>query len=86
MNNFVKHLPHYISLIAIFVAGAISFYFFSYDRSFLIGTAFALSAAYVAWGLIHHTIHKDMSLTVLLEYVAIAILGLVLSLSLIFRT
>ena len=30
----MKHLPHYVSLIAIFLAGLVGFYVFSYDKYF----------------------------------------------------
>ena len=86
MQSIIKHLPHYFSLITIFVAGLLGFYFFSYDKSFLVAIAVSLSASYVSWGIIHHTIHKDICLAIVLEYLAIAILGSILVLSLIFRT
>lgn len=76
-------LPHYISLIGILIAGIVGFYFFSYDRFFQIGIAVALAASYVSWGIIHHTIHKDICMAVILEYVTVAILGVVMLVSLI---
>ena len=82
----MKHLPHYISLIGILVAGVIGFIIFEYDRFFQIGIIVAMSVAYVSWGIIHHTIHKDINLSVVLEYVTVAILGIVLAFSLIYRT
>lgn len=85
MESFKKHIPHYFSLIAIFFVGVMGFYLFSYDKTFQIGVAVALSSAYVSWGVIHHAIHKDISLSVVLEYVAVAILGLIMILSLILR-
>lgn len=80
-----KHLPHYISLIGILIAGLIGFYVFSYDHFFQVGIVVALSLSYVSWGVIHHTIHRDICLSIILEYVAIAILGAVMALSLIYR-
>ncbi len=79
-----KHIPHYVSLLAILVAGLIGFYAFSYDRGFQISVSIALALAYVSWGIIHHTIHRDVCLAIVLEYVAVSILGLVLVLSLLF--
>lgn len=76
-------LPHYISLIGILIAGIVGFYFFSYDRFFQIGIAVALAASYVSWGIIHHIIHKDICLAVILEYITVAILGVVMLVSLI---
>lgn len=81
-----KHFVHYLSLIGILIAGVLGFYLFSYDRLFQIGIASALAAAYVSWGVIHHTIHKDICLSIILEYIAVAILGVVMVFSLIFRS
>lgn len=86
MQKHLKHLPHYFSLIAIFFAGVIGFYTFSYDRFFQIGVAVAMASAYVSWGIIHHILHKDICLSIVLEYLSIAILGLVMVFTLIFRT
>lgn len=86
MKSFVKHIPHYVSLISIFIAGLVGFCVFSYDRYFQIAIAVALSLSYISWGIIHHAAHKDICWTVILEYVAISILGLVLIISLLFRT
>lgn len=86
MTNFIKHIPHYVSLISIFVAGLAGFYIFSYDRYFQVAIAVALAFSYISWGIIHHAVHKDICLIVIFEYVAISILGLVLVLTLLFRT
>ncbi len=85
MQSLSKHLPHYISLIGIFIAGILGFYIYSYDRFFQIGIIIALASAYVSWGIIHHTIHKDICLTIMIEYITVAILGTVMALSLIYR-
>lgn len=86
MQSLSKHFPHYISLIGTFIAGILGFYFYSYDRSFQVGVVVALSSAYVSWGIIHHAIHKDICLQIILEYIAIAVLGIVIAFSLIYRT
>ncbi len=86
MESMSKHLPHYISLIGIFIAGIIGFYYFPYDKSFQTGLVVALAASYISWGVIHHSVHKDICLPVIFEYVAVSVLGLVIALSLIYRT
>ncbi len=85
MSRFAKHLPHYASLIGIFLAAIVAFNFFSYDKFFEVGVAVATAAAYVVWGLIHHAIHRDLYLVTIIEYISIAILGLVVILSVIYR-
>lgn len=86
MHNITKHMSHYISLIGIFMAAILAFYFFSYDKFFLVGVSLAFSLAYISWGIIHHLIHKDLDFLVIIEYIAVSVLGLIIVLSLIFRT
>lgn len=71
-----KHLPHYIPLLGIFSAGALAFFFFSYDKQFQIGVALSVAAAHLTWGIVHHMMHKDFSPEIVLEYLAVSILGL----------
>ncbi len=66
-------------------AGVVGFLVFSYERAFQMAVAIGLALAYVAWGIIHHAIHRDLHLSVVIEYVVVASLGLVVMLSLIFR-
>lgn len=80
-----KDLPHYLSLFGILWAGMLAFAVFSYDKVFQSAVAIAVSVAYIVWGVIHHFIHRDLYLQVVLEYVAVATLGLVVLFSLIFR-
>jgi len=85
MKKIIKDLPHYLSLAGILAAGIIGFMVFSYERVFLIAVAIGLALAYVAWGIIHHAIHRDLYLSVVVEYIVVASLGLVVILSLIFQ-
>ena len=82
MKRFAKHLPHYLSLIGILFAGLVGLYLFSYDKLFQAGVASAMAIGYVVWGVIHHSIHRDLNLAVVIEYILIASLGLVVILSL----
>lgn len=85
MKRVIKHLPHYLSLIGILVFGLLAFTIFSYDRSFQIAVAAALSLAYISWGVVHHYIHKDLYLSVVLEYIVVSLLGFVIITSLLLR-
>lgn len=80
-----QHLQHYLPLIGILVAGAFGFMAFSYDQMFQAAIALALAASYFVWGIIHHHLHRDLHLSVVLEYFAIAVLGIVIVFSLLFR-
>ena len=48
--------------------------------------AIALGLAYVSWGIIHHAIHGDIYIQIILEYIAVATLGVIAVFSLIYRT
>lgn len=83
MKTFTKHLPHYFVLIGILIAGFLGLILFSYDTKFQSAIAFATAASYVSWGLVHHYIHKDLHLEVVIEYLVVAALGLTIIFSLI---
>lgn len=85
LRIYFQHLPHYLPLIGIFTAGILAFLVFSYDRQFQIGVALSLAAGHLVWGVVHHFLHDDLSPSVILEYIAVAIFGLVVLLSLILR-
>ncbi len=85
MRSFSRHLPHYFALFGVLIVGLLAFLFFSYDRLFQASVAVALAASYVSWGIVHHWLHHDLHLSVVIEYIAVACLGLVMVFSLIFR-
>ena len=81
----MKHLSHYLGLIGVFAAAVVGIYVFGYDRSLQMAVVIATAAAYVAWGIVHHWLHRDLYLSVVIEYLVVAILGVILVFSLIFR-
>ena len=84
-KKYFKHLPHYVPLLGIFSAGILAFFVFSYDKQFQMGVAISLAAAHFSWGIVHHMIHRDFKPEIVLEYLAVSILGLAAIFSLIFR-
>lgn len=86
MKTFAKHLPHYLTLFGVLLAGFAGLILFSYDKYFQLGIAVAAASAYVAWGVVHHILHHDFHFEILLEYLAVAILGLTIIFSLIIRS
>lgn len=86
MKNLAKHLPHYFTLFGLFFAGIAAFAFFSYDRVFQMIVSVAVAISYVVWGVIHHAIHRDLYFSVIIEYLAVACLGLTIVFSMIMRT
>ncbi len=85
MKQFSKHLPHYLALLGILFFGFLAFILFSYDRGFQIAVAIAVAVSYVIWGIIHHWLHHDLYLAVVIEYIAVAALGLFIVFSLVLR-
>lgn len=85
IKKTARHIQHYLPLVGILVAGAFGFVFFSYDKVFQAAIAIAVAAGYFVWGIIHHHLHRDLHLSVVLEYLAIAALGVVVVFSLLFR-
>ena len=86
MKKFVKHLSHSLLLIGILMAGFAGLILFSYDKNAQFVIASLTSCAYVVWGVIHHTHNKDFHWEVLVEYLAIAFLGLTIVFTLIIRS
>lgn len=83
MKKLGRDIQHYTPLFAILVLGLVGFSWFSYDRDFQSVIVIATGAGYVSWGLVHHHIHRDLHLSVVLEYIAISLIGIVVVLSLI---
>jgi hypothetical protein len=86
MKAFVKHLPHFLSLFGILFASFVGLVLFSYDKNFQLSIAVAAAASYISWGVVHHILHKNFHFEIFLEYLAVAILGLTIIVSLIIRS
>lgn len=78
-------MKHYLPLFGILGAGVFGFILFSYDQDFQIAIVISSATGYIAWGVVHHSLHEDLHLGVLLEYIALAVLGVVIITSLILR-
>lgn len=86
MKKLSKHISHYLPLLGILGAGWIAFFSFSYDQDFQVYILLSLGAAYVAWGIVHHTLHKDLSVEIIVEYISVAVLVIAVLLSVIVRS
>lgn len=85
MKRLSENFHHYIPLLGILFAGLFGFFFFSYDKIFQIFIISAMGIAYVVWGLIHHYIHEELHLSIVIEYVSVALLGIIAVYSVIIR-
>lgn len=72
-------------LTGILLFGFAGIVFFSYDKRFQVAASLATGISYVAWGVVHHYLHRDFHLEVLVEYMAVAVVGLVVLFSLILQ-
>ena len=81
----INWLYRHMALMLILAIGVVSIYIFQGFpyRQMLI--AVAMTAAYTGWGIIHHLQEGDLHLSVVVEYLLVAILFLVLMKGAIFR-
>jgi len=71
----MKDYKHYIALISILSFGAGLYLIFNYNRLVQIILVIGLGTAYVAWGVIHHHLKKDLYWHIVFEYLAVALLA-----------
>lgn len=83
MKTFSKHVSHYLSLFGILTVATVGFILFNYDKNLQTSIVVGTAISYVSWGIIHHYLHRDLHLSVVIEYMLIASLGLTIALSLI---
>lgn len=67
---------HYIVLFCIVGVGATAFFQFAGNSSFQLFIGIVTTLAYVGWGIIHHALHGDLHMKVVVEYAVIAIIGI----------
>lgn len=85
LSEASRHLAHYGALGGIFTVSLWGLFAFSYDQSFQSAIAISCAVAFVAWGTIHHHIHGELHPKIILEYIATAVLGIVVLLSIIWK-
>lgn len=85
LHDVTRHMPHWASLIGIIVAAFLGFLFFAYDQVFQSAIMVSAGVAFVIWGIVHHWLHEDLHPKVVLEYIATALVGTIILLSLIWR-
>lgn len=85
MNDLSHHIRAYTILAGILGVGTWGIVWFSYDRVFQVVIAVAMCVSYAFWGISHHAAEEKLHLRIIVDYVAVAFLGLVLLLTLIYR-
>lgn len=82
-SKVTKLLPHYISLFALLGVAMVGILTFAYDKYFESAIIIATGAAFVVWGVVHHHLLEESHPKVFIEYLSIALLGVVVLLSLV---
>lgn len=89
MSELIKdikdHKTHYLILLFILLFGILSFWYLRTNQQAQMVSVFLTAVFYVLWGIIHHYIEGDLHIRIIMEYLAIAILGFVILWMLIFR-
>ncbi len=72
------HTVHYIVLLLILFGSAVAFLLLqgNHDNQMIVGILAALS--YVAWGIIHHMLEKDLHTKIVVEYVLMGAIAIAL--------
>ena len=74
----VHHLVDRIAFILVVIIGVILFFSFSYSHSAQLFVIFGMVSFYFLWGIFHHFRDKTLDLEVFFEYLAIALIAIVL--------
>ncbi len=73
--DFKEHFWHYLCLLFILTCGGAAFIFFQRVPQIQVISLFFTASFYVLWGVIHHYLEGDLHIRIVLEYLAIALLG-----------
>jgi uncharacterized membrane protein YjjP (DUF1212 family) len=85
-NIFSQDFKHYLALIAFLSFGLALFLVFNYNRQAQVVMTFLMSLIYVAWGIVHHTIRKELHPKIIFEYFLVAFVVSVVVIFLLMRT
>lgn len=82
----IKESPvHYLSLFIILFFGGFSFFYLKRNQQAQLVSVFLTSSFYFIWGVVHHLLEGDLHIRIVMEYLAMSILGFVLLWALIYR-
>lgn len=76
IEDFKKHVIHYLILLLIIIVGGTGF-LWQTDKTVKFLLAVVVAAGYVGWGIIHHYLEKNLNLKIVLEYLFMGILALI---------
>jgi hypothetical protein len=85
-KDFSHHPQHYFALLCILLTGLWGMFWFDYLPMLQVGIVISMGVSYVVWGIIHHALHKDLHIKIIMEYMLISMLVVLIFTSLILRT
>lgn len=71
-----RHLLYYLSFIAVMVLGFSLLFFVNGQKQLQMSIMILTAFFYVVLGVFHHFLHHSFSLSIMLEYIAIAVLSI----------
>lgn len=72
------HLFHLSTLAFILMGGAVAYFYVQGYPNLQLLIGFVTAIAYVAWGIMHHVIQKDLHPKIVIEYIAIGLTAVLL--------
>jgi len=77
MRDIQKHHYYYFSQALIMICGVILAMHFRYDIRLTSLVITVMAILYVAWGILHHHFEHNLTLKIVIEYILMAVIGLV---------
>ena len=81
LQHITKYLSHYMPILGIFGLGFVGLLRFSYDPVFQSAIIISMGASFLMWVAIHHWLHEGLRMGIILEYLAVSLLGVIVLLS-----
>lgn len=83
-SKSLRHITHYIVLLIILMAGLLAIVTSGRNLSTRVIILVLISFSYFIWGIIHHSLEKDLHFEIVAEYFIFSLLGLTLVLGVLY--
>ena len=74
-----KHFLYYVGLLLMQSIGLLLVFFAASDKFLQLTVITFMTLCYVLWCILHHHLHHDLTLKIMIEYILIGLLGLVIA-------
>lgn len=72
-----KHFWYYLTFIFMELAGLLTVFYFAYDKTMRMIAIILMALFYLFWGILHHYTYHNITVKIVIEYILIALLGIV---------